>query len=356
MSYSEANSELFDRFLSGKMSQEEQTAFEKRLAVDNELAAAFRLHKLLAEGIRDHARTELKSYIKEKGEIQYWGGNIWPKSMRYAAVAVFVLFAGLYLIVRNYTTPVLEKEIAVQTDKTEPKTTNSDTGISPSEEIATQIEAPASIPQIESDKLAEEDLSGAYENIESKDDDIKYYDSESATIEDVREKYNVLSEKLLSDTVISAPVLLALLNETPAAVDYELSRNQMSGQPKTTQTPASASNKAQSEALKKYKAVVKDSAVSKAEAGSNIVKQPEEAKTLILEFWYSPVNFKGYRYSNNTIRLYGIEKGTSRLFVYNNEVYMRHEGKVYLMSVCPGACVFNLEKNTEITNLILRQN
>lgn len=355
MNYNEANSELFDRFINGELSAEELAAFNERLASDKAFAEAFSLHKLLAEGIRDHARTELKSYIREKGEIHYWGGNIWPRSMTYAAAAVFVLFAGLYLVLRNYTKPDLEKEIAVHTDMTVPESANSDTVITPPSAEAREFEAPlAVVPDIEEMPAAESVVEGLYD-AEDQDISNEWKEDVAVSKDDASEKYNILSEKMLGDTVISAPVLLAVLNEVPATANYELSRNQVSGQSRT-KTPSSANNNTQPESLKKYKYVAKDTAVSKPEADSKIANRPDEAKTLILEYWYSPVNFIGYHYSNSTIKLYGIKRGEGRLFVYNNEVYLRHDGKVYLLSVCPGSCVFITEKNTEITNLILRQN
>ncbi len=335
------------------MSSDEQSAFRERLARDSEFAAAFKLHELLAAGIRDHARSELKSYIKEKGEIHYWGGNIWPRSMTYAAAAVFVLFTGLYLVLRNYTTPVLEKEIAVQTESHEPESAITDTVMQAPEEAVVEQETPITHAPILADQDAEETVSGSFDKEELKD--AKIGESDDAMIsEDVAVKYNVLSEKMLSDTILSAPVLLALNTEVPASADYEYSRNQMSGVSKSSKSPATASNREQSEALKKQKTVLQDTAVSNAETKS--LWKLEEAKTLVIEYWYSPVNFKGYRYNNNTIRLYGIDKSSCRMFVYNNEVYMRHDGKVYLLSLCPLACVFHIETNTEIINLILRQN
>lgn len=56
--------ELFDNYLFGKLSAEEKTAFDARLASDAEFAAAFEKHKILIEGINQHEqRLHLKQIL-----------------------------------------------------------------------------------------------------------------------------------------------------------------------------------------------------------------------------------------------------------------------------------------------------
>ena len=105
MKSNETHIELFDQYLLNQLSEEQKRAFEERLSKEPDLKEEFEIHQLLVQGIQFHGKAELKNFLKENATVTFWGGNIWPKQMRIASVAVFLVFAGLYALVHFYLQP-----------------------------------------------------------------------------------------------------------------------------------------------------------------------------------------------------------------------------------------------------------
>lgn len=349
MSYNELHSEEFDLYLSNSLSDEQKQAFENKLSQDKAFSEAFYVHKLLVHGIKEHSREQLKKHLKENGKIQYWGENIWPRSMRMAAAAVLVIFIGLYAVIHFYLPPIDKNKIAVQTKTTtEPITAPLDSALETMKapEVVIDERAPKEDFTIQQEEIAEFNSDEVLiEAIEQ--DDV----SEDADASGYASPYNVLSEKKISDTIVYARII-ALASYDKKDNDYAQNKS-LSNKKKSAQLPATTSNAIQEEALNKM--VLDDTSGTAAQKGKKSADLNKTDKTIVIEYWSSPVNFKGYRYDKNILRLYSLKDQNAQLFIYNNQVYVRHDGNVYLISPCADACVYRSEPDSEIVRLILAQ-
>lgn len=97
MNFTEKDIALFDEYLKGNLIEQEKTAFEQKLVSDAEFKRDFELYSTLVDGIRAHARAELKKKIAKEGEVKYIQ-NIWGKKGTMAAAAVLIFFLGLYFV------------------------------------------------------------------------------------------------------------------------------------------------------------------------------------------------------------------------------------------------------------------
>jgi hypothetical protein len=97
MNFTEKDIALFDEYLKGNLSEQEKTAFEQKLVTDEEFKRDFEMYSTLVDGIRTHAREELKRKIAKEGEVKYIQ-NIWGKKGTMAAAAVLIFFLGLYFV------------------------------------------------------------------------------------------------------------------------------------------------------------------------------------------------------------------------------------------------------------------
>lgn len=349
MSYNDQHSEEFDLYLSNSLSDEQKQAFENKLSQDKEFSEAFYVHKLLVHGIKEHSREQLKNHLKENGKIQYWGENIWPRSMRMAAAAVLVIFIGLYAVIHFYLPPIDKNNIAVQTKTTpEPIT-------APLDSIKETMKA----PEVVIDERAPK------EDFNLKQAEIAEFNSEEVPIESIEQEdvsreadasgytspYNVLSEKKISDTIVYARII-AMASYDRKDNDYAQNKS-LSNKKKSAQLPATTSNAIQEEALNKL--LLDDTSGNAKKEGKKSTEVSKPDKTIVIEYWSSPVNFKGYRYDKNILRLYSLKDQNAQVFIYNNQMYVRHDGNVYLISPCADACVYRSEPDTEIVRLILSQ-
>lgn len=349
MSYNDQHSEEFDLYLSNSLSDEQKQAFENKLSQDKAFSEAFYVHKLLVHGIKEHSREQLKNHLKENGKIQYWGENIWPRSMRMAAAAVLVIFIGLYAVIHFYLPPIDKNNIAIQTKTTpEPITAPLDSvkETMKAPEIALDERAPKEDINYKQAEIAEFNSDEVL--IEAIEQDVAGVEAEAM---DYQSPYKVLSEKKISDTIVSARTIYF------AEVDYKdnaYSQNKsLSNKKKSAQLPAQTSNSVQEEALNKL--LLDDTSGNAKKEGKKSADVSKPDKTIVIEYWSSPVNFKGYRYDKNVLRLYSLKDQNAQVFIYNNQMYVRHDGNVYVIQPCPDACVYRAEPDIEIVRLILAQ-
>ena len=353
------HTEEFDLFLKNKLSVEEKAAFEKKLANDSELAQEFEFYQLMVEGIRESERRALKAHIEANKGNMFWGQNIWPKKMTYAAAAVIALFVGLYVIIKQQDlTP--EKSIAISENKAptanEPAATELSIDSSVSENSKNIA---ANIQSIDEVQFETPDQQETPVEVDINDDKIGFTESPAAinqTYNDydgIKDQETVLSEVKLKDTVL----LLALLTKPEL-----LSDNMISNQVESTRAykykhlPKNDNNQAPSKESKKPSSVQSDS-FSRTDATvftKNKKNSTEKTVTkLNVEFWKSPVNFKGYSYDNNVVKLYGVDEKAVRYFFVNSKIYLRMDGTVYEIKFCPESCPFISINDNEMMIYIL---
>ncbi len=98
------NSVKFDRYLSGKMTQEEQATLERMISHDASLREAFRLHARTTAGLKQAAHAARKAELledlkvnppaaQERGQIR----RFMPMLLTAAAMVIILLSVSLYL-------------------------------------------------------------------------------------------------------------------------------------------------------------------------------------------------------------------------------------------------------------------
>ena len=80
-----------------------------------------------------------------------------------------------------------------------------------------------------------------------------------------------------------------------------------------------------------YKEIKDDSIDSLLEVTSNVVIQNKYLYHI--EYWESPIHYKGYKLANNTVVLYGLQPDIqNKLVLLDDHLYFRHETEVYYLS------------------------
>lgn len=353
MNHEDQEIELFDDYLDGRMSAPEREAFENALRDDSELAARLDVHRILRTGMRDFAKNELKDHLRRHGKMMYWGENFWPRNMRFAAAAAILIFGGLYVVVQFYLKPAAEaKMIAAEQTAPEPKIIRGpqDSAILDFGEAAvTQTDTLtfAAVPESKFSMVTE------VPSIEVVEDEQEMKDLAEAEYRmDAKPELYVESERMLSDTFLLAIVLseeykaLSKVQSADANVTY---RNNL---PKKKQLPAETSNVAQAEVMKSE--MYKDTVVKETKTVTTGAVNSQNYK-LKVEYWTSPLRFKGYTYAWNTIRLYSVKEGSGQLFYYGSRLYLLLDNQVYLLMECQSGCPFKSETDQDIVNHIRNQ-
>ncbi|MDQ3191601.1 MAG: hypothetical protein M3Q58_08410 [Bacteroidota bacterium] len=83
------------------------------------------------------------------------------------------------------------------------------------------------------------------------------------------------------------------------------------------------------------------------------IKEPEPVNTYIIEFWKSPINYKGYKIGRNKLIIFGLqETGNARLFSINNQLYLKNFDRFYKIQKGIEFQSFELITDPEILNLL----
>ena len=343
MNYNESHTDLFNNYLKRTLSDSDLMAFEKRLKEDKEFSDAFAFHQLMVEGVKDHARAELKQFLANSAKPAIGKGKIIRfSSMQWAAAAVIVVIIGIYAVTQFYIQPKKDIELATKNQEYKiPELENTiDSTYTPEKiEVMDSVVSKETLSEnafVSAEPIIELDDAGsppAIDNVRDKDvamtEDSKGMDYD----------YNVLPEKKLKDTSV-------YLYNLPDLYAYE----------NTSKENNSYSNKKLSTAKLPANANTAPAQVEKKDSSSFKKKKSESSSTkLQVEFWQSPVNFKGYKYWSNTVQLYGADQNSARLFRYNYQIYLRDNGKVYLLTPSLDATAYKPVVDESITQLILSQ-
>lgn len=99
-----------------------------------------------------------------------------------------------------------------------------------------------------------------------------------------------------------------------------------------------------------------DSLLEKA-SGIRNDKRTAGSKIMIsVEFWRSPVNYRGYKLGKNKLVLYGLDNSADiDLFKHNNAVYLRHEQSVFKVDAFNDYRAFEKTTDPAILSLLINQ-
>lgn len=344
------NIELFDLYLNNGLAGEELAKFEEKLLNDEAFNKAFIEHKTLVLGISDFGKLELKNYIKD--QVKLGGNGKHLKVMRavYAVAASVILVVGLVFVFKQMNNSATTKSIE----------------IAAAPEVVTAPEDTIERPRttfMEMDPAKKEEISQMDRTVESSnmDDAPPIAMNDDAVFKDLNTGneaeaspaavesggYKIVSEKMLRDTFLLA---LYVNNSDVNADGFDNEKAEKSTSKKRLPSVYNNNNyNSGTESKVKFDSVSNKKAKAKA-----IETKPDKYS---IEYWQSPINFKGYKLVGFTLQLYGLGANQSqlKLFKVDYQLYLRMNGVVYALKSCVDGCAFTQVQDDAIRELILQQ-
>ena len=259
---------LFDRYLRGDLSQQELDDFLERLKEDPELAADLEMHKFLVDGIQEHRKEELRTYMKEKARVRFMG-NPWTRNWTYASAAVLLIFGVMYVVIdqNRKIDPVAVKDSPAET----------------SAGVDTTEEKPEDLPE-ESSAEETPQLAEQQDPVPVVPETEPYKDTSSA----VSDEHDVEHRNIT-----------------------ELNQENLASMPKEDELPVKSDTRIYDTLITLNLAFIP---VQGAKSGdfkdsSGVAKQATTAtkdEKITVQYWKSPINYKGYRFDGRKLELFGV--------------------------------------------------
>ncbi|MFM2207136.1 MAG: hypothetical protein RL213_1111 [Bacteroidota bacterium] len=294
-----------DRFIDGTLTGSERSAFEIRLSDDEGLRKRMTLREWTVAGVRQAADEELAGEIvKSLG----YRKSLMPFGLKmilgFAAVLTVVVLGWSYLgSEKAGDRPVLSFRwlnkvgSIIRLTKENPKRPAADS----SAVRDTSSEQLAETPEMDSLVSFEEGRS-----------------VDSALVTET-------SAEVEEEIVVRKDQLLVSMEMTPRSVAR-------TGDPK----PASMA----------------ESAARKLNPGAGLVDDEHPAGKMDVEFWLSPVRYRGYRLNGNLLQLYGIDLPDAvRLFQVDKKLFLRNGEELYELSPSGDFQSYSPSKDPEIASL-----
>ena len=118
MNFDDNINEVFDRYLTGQMTEVEEREFLAELEKDPALKQNYEAHRAIVAGIREARKEELKDYIKQNAKIRYLG-NIWGQKWIISSAAIVTVLITAYFVIEFIAKPQQSKNTAENTEQTE---------------------------------------------------------------------------------------------------------------------------------------------------------------------------------------------------------------------------------------------
>ena len=345
MSEHHNNIDLFDLYLTNALEGNERAQFEEKLINNAEFNKAFTDYKTLVLGIQDFGKIELKNYLKE--QVKGSGNGTQLKVMRsvYAIAASVVLIIGLVFVFQQYSSnSAKSNEIAIEQKS---DVLQMDTAVEQDQkflemEAVKKEEANETVmANVEAEKVAP-----VFESVDDanfKELDIQAPPSAGVSSAET-ESYKIVSERKLSDTV-----LLALYVDNASEKRMNKDANKLEKAAVTKKLPGTYNNN------NNYnnKAEVKSDSLVVRKAKARALKSDQYT----IEYWQSPINFKGYKLVGYTLQLYGLgsSQASVKLYKVDYQLYLRLNGNVYELRSCADGCAFSQTQDDSIRELLLEQ-
>lgn len=353
MEINEQHIELFDNYIFNRLSTDEKQNFEQKLLQDSIFAQDFETYKILVLGIQDLGKAELKDFLKAQPKPEIKTILLWRKPLAIAASLALLITIGYFA--KNSFLPKTD-EIAI---KNEPKIEPTITAPQQKDSIQPTI----TFTEIESVKKDEDNNLIEVEKQMADADPppvlLDDYEIEAASksvpnaplkTTENDDDYKVLTEKKLSDTLIFANLLALNDDKKDRLAEESLKTNGYATKKKSAQIPATVNNNVGRTMDNNTNFRLDTIEFKKLEK-----RKTQSITKYTLEFWQSPLNFKGYKFVGNTIQLYGIANNNIKVFLLNNTTYLRANGEVYPLKYCTDACLYKPEIDIAIVNFILAQ-
>lgn len=91
---------LFERYVAGKLTEQDAMNFELRLSLEEDLKVHFELYKLVVQTSRFQRKKQIHAYIKTNATTKLTG-NIWGKTWTKVSVIIIVVMGLLILMTRQ---------------------------------------------------------------------------------------------------------------------------------------------------------------------------------------------------------------------------------------------------------------
>ena len=336
MASKERHIELFDKYVLGTITKAEEKEMHLLIKNDPELELEFKTHKLLAEGIKLARKEELKDYLKEHGKVEYFQ-NIWGKKWRSASAVIVLLFTCSFFIAQYLSKKaanemtVANKEDVLKTEKTKeqpgsnpiekPITEESDITLNNSRNITQESLDYKNIEVFEDAELIASDAMDTNRFVVEGEPYFKKPVTSNKS-EELKKEYKdlpIAEEKKLFDTTFIAQVYSSRITDKKDNTQSEAGTEivQSKARNASAKNNVELKEKESLEATKEQ--MVKDTIDAELKNEKDLDLEPN---SIFVEFWQSPLNFKGYQYQS-ALKLYGVKSESISIIQYDYILYMK---------------------------------
>lgn len=347
MSEEENIHDLIDQYLRGELERDELDRFRNRMRHEPDFAREVELHRSIVEGVRKVREKELKDYLRENAKVEYIG-NIWGSRWLYASAAIIVVMVGMFFFIKKLDTGnqlAQDEQSAdeVQKEILKPQngyvTKNADTD-EVNDTTAPEMELPQLVVVEDGEEMTLRSGAVSPEHDMSK----------------LGEEERILEGDQILDSMVKTDELIASINYTVTVISSAIRREK----DKSDTLDAyfrDADSKAVTvtttdESKSKKGRLFRKSDEEDAKPESEVASEPSSTAAKItnrpisVQFWSSPVNFKGYKYNGQTLLLYGVDPSENIEFKeYGNQLYLKRGNQYYIINLAN-----DYKKFTRLTN------
>lgn len=323
--------EWIERYLEDQLGGEELDIFRKRLRDDSEFAYDVEIQRLIWQQIKEQRKQELKNFIAAEGEVKYIQ-NIWGTKWLYASAAIVLFFTGFYFVVEYVIKPGQESgTYSVGQEEYAREKSDSSTVVDPMREPDQQKKSfPSQADSVVDLAIADHDdvptdevVKETMPVIESSED--YFFDQQRDSADLYEDEDFVAKDERIAGKVFELHSLVSVSREN-AAKKAPVSK-QVTTDKSETEEPREQEKS---------------------------ISETKESAQLIVEFWKSPVNYKGYSYQKGKLILFGIDPTESLHFVQgsNGTIYMKRNGVWWIIQNNVQDKPFNKLTDPEILKLL----
>lgn len=295
--------EEIDKYLSGEMGSFERGLFEHKMAQDEVLRYEVEVRKMAISILEAERIKQLREYIRRNTPHKRQLG-FWQQVTLYSSVAC-ALVALVFWVMLQMSEP---RGVMAYSDAPHKKAQGDSEKADPNRNAGQVIPAAPEVSDNPTNTLFTPEVKTADVPSEANSEDLNTSPAmgAEATAQE-SDDYAIKSDEMVLDTVYLTPVLQAAATEE--SENY-----------KTPAVRAESKSAVPTVAARGKKALVTDSASGYNKSG---------AISLKVEFWNSPINYRGYRYNGIRLQLYGISDPAKIKFrVLGDELYMWNAGNV----------------------------
>jgi hypothetical protein len=294
MSQKQSDKDQIEKYLNGLLTGIDLDVFQNRMQNDLEFQQEVYFQKIVRSGIQLALEGELRKKIMET--IRYRNARV-PFSLKLIFTFLFITVAGITLWFYVET----ESNDKNHTHFILPFIKNK---IKPSESKQAESKSKNAIAEKQNSKTADADVIQNDDSKIAKINAEKEVPDEQKPVQDTTE----LKKSDDQDIVIKKDQLLI-----------------------TTSLPVT--EKGDGETKSADNVSLSQETVDKLNPAAGIPEEAKQANNLQVEFWVSPVNYRGYKMSKNKIILFGIEEPEAvKLYKLNNMLYMKYGNEFFKLT------------------------